>query len=660
MNLVRVLLSCSLSLCCLSISAQKLAILTVHAGPYERDHSLVSLDIDALGVSLTADNIELRELRDGKSLNVPFQIENGSRSVLWWVLDGRTSAQSARIYEVWQAKNNTFNRGEVQDDGSSITMGYEGARALSYRYTKALVPEGVSIIYSRAGYIHPLFTPSGQVLTRIQPSDHYHHYGIWNPWTHTEYNGREVDFWNLNKGQGRVDVAERPIVVSGPVFSEIRSKHLHAVITDTIRNTSENALVEDLQIRVWNTGAPFWVVDHISTQQCATEEALLIKKYRYQGFGFRALAEWNDSNVELITSEGKTKKDANATRARWCKVNGPVQRARAGVVFMTNPSNYNFPELLRIWPEGANGGVENVFVNFNPAQDRDWHLIPYNSYTSRHRVIVFDGDLSDERAEILWNDYAHPAQVTIEKVNVLEGKKILVFTKNGEGFVHDNLAASVAAIEKLGAENGFEVDHSDSSSIFTSPRLDQYDAVVFSNTNNKTFDTLKEKIAFQKYIRKGGGFVGIHSATGSERSWPWYQKLVGGKFLRHPPFQRFSIEVLDKNHPSTYFLPDVWEREDECYFIHKMNPTNHVLLAARLPAIVDTKKEEYPGDTWADLVPLAWHHDFDGGRQWYTALGHAIEHYSDPVFMRHILGGIEWVCTKERSHQYHHLIEEKK
>ena len=118
--------------------------------------------------------------------------------------------------------------------------------------------------------------------------------------------------------------------------------------------------------------------------------------------------------------------------------------------------------------------------------------------------------------------------------------------------------------------------------------------------------------------------------------------MVGGKFVRHPKFQPFDIAVVDHNHPSTDFLDRVWKWEDECYFMNHLNPDIHVLLAVDLRTIEDEGKAEYPGDTFGDYFPLAWIHSYDGGRQFFTALGHKIEHYSDPLFLKHLAGGILW------------------
>ncbi len=222
-------------------------------------------------------------------------------------------------------------------------------------------------------------------------------------------------------------------------------------------------------------------------------------------------------------------------------------------------------------------------------------------------------------------------------------KRVLIYTKNGEGYVHDNIAASVAALEKICAAEEILTEVSDRPDVFTEENLLRYNAIVFSNTNNDGFDTEEQKKVFQDYMRNGGGFVAIHSANASERQWPWYWALVGGKFVRHAPHQQFDVLVTDPEHPSTSFLPSRWTVEDECYYSFQLNPDIQVLLSADLTTIEDEGKADYPGETFGELFPLSWCHQFEGGRQWYTALGHDPEFYEDPLFIEHLRGGLCWV-----------------
>lgn len=204
----------------------------------------------------------------------------------------------------------------------------------------------------------------------------------------------------------------------------------------------------------------------------------------------------------------------------------------------------------------------------------------------------------------------------------LDKGHVLIYTKNGKGFVHKNIPASVACLKDICDKNNWTCEVSDDPSVFTAEKIKAFDVLIFSNTNNETFDTDAQRKVFKDFIHNGGGFVGIHSVCGSERHWPWFWANLGGKFVRHPKLQEFDIKVIDHDNPSTSFLPAVWKWEDECYFMNHLNPDINVLLAADLTTVDDDKKDEYPGEIFGRYFPLSWCHEFDGGRQWYTALGH--------------------------------------
>jgi len=231
-------------------------------------------------------------------------------------------------------------------------------------------------------------------------------------------------------------------------------------------------------------------------------------------------------------------------------------------------------------------------------------------------------------------------------------RKVLVYTRNftpdGKGYVHDNIASSIAAIRKMGGEAGFAVDASEDPAAFTPANLKQYQALIFSNSNNEAFATQAQRDAFQKYIEDGGGFVGIHSATGSERNWPFFWRVAGGKFVRHPAFQKFTIRVKDQGNAATRSMPVTFEWEDECYFTEYLNPNIHPLLVTDPAKLKDPDRSKFPWELTGDAMPLAWTLRTGTSRTFYTSLGHKKEAYSDPVLYRHILGGILWVLEGDK------------
>ncbi len=642
-------------------SAQErvLAVISVEAGGHDRVDTPVLVSLE--GLPGAARELALVEVTGGAERCVPAQVLAGDPPRLAFVLDGTTPVGAVRAFEVraregrdavatGQGAAGAANmRMAAASDGGATRLVADGTEVLAYRHAIDPAPEGSNPLFARGGYIHPLRSPSGEELTRTRPGDHLHHMGLWNPWTQTVFEGRTVDFWNLGSGQGTV----RPVAVlsriAGPVVAGFTASLDHVDFTS---GEEKVALRERWDVRAWRTGAqrPLNVVDFTSTIAAASDSALRILAYRYQGIGLRGRAEWGDANSTLLTSEGHDKSSANTTRARWLMVQGETgaNERSSGFLLLAAPTNHDHPERLRVWPTGEHDGVENIFVNFNPAQETDWVIVPGRPETLRYRIVTFDGPMSAEEAETLWADWAEPPSVTLRPAG-LEGRRVLVYTKNGKGYVHDNIPYSIAAMRGLAGANGFEIEASDDPAVFTPENLARFDAIVFSNTNNETFDTDAQREALQAYVRGGGGIVGIHSASGSERDWPWFSALLGGNFVRHAPRQDFTAEVVDAGHPATAFLPRRWAiADDECYFLDELNPAIRVLLAADLVTVEDGDREPMPGTLFADRYPIAWYQAFDGGRQFYTSLGHRIEHYQDPVFLRHVLGGLRWVVNGDR------------
>jgi cytochrome c len=215
---------------------------------------------------------------------------------------------------------------------------------------------------------------------------------------------------------------------------------------------------------------------------------------------------------------------------------------------------------------------------------------------------------------------------------------VLVFSKVN-GFVHDSIPAGKAAIQALGTANNFQVTVSDDANVFTDAGLSPYQAVIFNNTNGRdgAILTATQRAAFERYIRAGNGYVGVHSASGTEYDWTWYQNLIGATFKSHPAIQQVSVEVDDRVHPATRGLPQNWVRTEEPYDF-TANPRGNVHVLASF----DTRN--YAGHTMGADHPIAWCQDFEGGRSFYTGLGHAITAYDEPLFRSHLLGGIEWAA----------------
>ncbi len=243
--------------------------------------------------------------------------------------------------------------------------------------------------------------------------------------------------------------------------------------------------------------------------------------------------------------------------------------------------------------------------------------------------------------------------------------KVLVYTKNGKGYVHDNIPFAVKCIQKLGEQNGFKTDVSDSPTVFTEENLKQYSILIFPSTNNDVFDTDEQRLAFRHFIEAGGGFVGLHSVVGTERNWTWFKMMLGGTFAWHPKFQKYKLQVIDPDHPSMSGIPNVWEKEDECYFQKELYPGIRPVLAhdlTTLDAGADSVKFKLNRGTFGRYYPAAWYQQFDGGTIWITALGHDKKDYEDPIYVQHIFQGIKYVAgeikSKDNSKAYAKLKDE--
>lgn len=259
--------------------------------------------------------------------------------------------------------------------------------------------------------------------------------------------------------------------------------------------------------------------------------------------------------------------------------------------------------------------------------------------------------------------------------------KVLVFTKTS-GYRHASIEAGVQAIQTLADEHGFEVVATEDSAHFTEENLQQYAAVVFLNTSGDALNNWQQA-DFQRYIEAGGGFVGIHSAAATEYGWPWYGRLVGAWFDTHPEIQPGTVSVVGEEHPATKGIPADWKPTDEWYNYRPVPPSDKVIvevpkplgntpekdslaklvnnvvpsaawtfdpkkgfLEANVQVLLNLEESAYKGGNHGSNHPISWCHEFEGGRAFYTGMGHGVDSYADPVFLRHLLGGIRYAMGK--------------
>ncbi len=283
----------------------------------------VSANLDKI-TNLPGTKLSLIETTNGKAIPIPFQVDIKNERILNWIIKTYDSKQKNFTYELEERTPEKAEQIIADKKEGDLIIHTKDKNLLSYFYKTVYPPKGIDTAFKRSGFIHPLWSPHGQVLTRIQPPDHYHHYGIWNPWTHVLFEGDTVDFWNIGDKKGTVRFGDFVSIENGPVFSEYEALHKHIVFE---KNGGEKTAIDELQsVKVYlpSDKQDYYIMDIDIELNCATKSPVLLLKYRYGGLGWRATEEWNKDNSEVLTSEGKTRKDADGSRARWCIVQGTV------------------------------------------------------------------------------------------------------------------------------------------------------------------------------------------------------------------------------------------------------------------------------------------------------------------------------------------------
>ena len=225
-----------------------------------------------------------------------------------------------------------------------------------------------------------------------------------------------------------------------------------------------------------------------------------------------------------------------------------------------------------------------------------------------------------------------PFIISVFSCEQKQDQRILVFSKT-EKFRQSSIPAAKLAILKLGLDNNFKVDTTEDANFFNEASLGKYTAVVFLHTTGNVLNE-KQELAFKKFIQAGGGYAGIHAAADTEYDWEWYGNLAGAYFQNHPEIQAATLNIIDNAHASTQHLPAKWNRTDEWYNFKNLNPDVKIIMT------ID--ESSYTGGTMNNNHPMSWYHVFDGGRSFYTALGHTEASWSETLFLQHVLGGIKY------------------
>ncbi|MDX1283743.1 MAG: DUF6807 family protein, partial [Draconibacterium sp.] len=281
--------------------AQELAKFSIQIED-ERIDAPVSISLDRINYNTDKGNLVLYEVTGNEEKPVISQLETGHSARLWFVLKGESKKGTTREFILKLEDKESASRSKVtlKRNHKDLSLLVNENPILNYRFATTYPPEGVNPIYKRSGFIHPLWSPGGKVLTRIQPEDHYHHYGIWGPWTKTHIGERQVDFWNLAAGQGTVKFAGFLSEEEGDVFSGFKVLQQH--VDFGAKGEDQIAMNEILDVRAWNIGKGVWMVDYTTSLNSPLTDGIMLDAYRYGGgIGWRATESWHKDNCTVLT-----------------------------------------------------------------------------------------------------------------------------------------------------------------------------------------------------------------------------------------------------------------------------------------------------------------------------------------------------------------------
>lgn len=346
----------------------------------------------------------------GGDTPVPVQREMTSDGPgIVWLLESPLAANERREYVLRAAEGQPESdapRVNVVTDRGAMRVNLGERLVLAYRFAMTPSPIPDAPYYRRSGYIHPLFAPSGQLITDDFNPDHAHQHGIMMAWRKVRFDGRENNGWDQQARTGRVEHGGIDTITSGPVYGGLTTRLKHVDLTAPEGPVA--MLDERWTVRVYAFDDHF-LFDIESVQTCATEKPVLLEEVHYGGMTIRGNAAWAaDESYDFLTSEGKTKADGNHTRPNWVVLHGPLEGGPAGVAILDHPDNFRFPQPVRLHPTMP-------YFCFAPTVTGEFSIKPGEAFVSRYRYLVFDGTVDSDAVEQAWQDYANPPQVRIKE-----------------------------------------------------------------------------------------------------------------------------------------------------------------------------------------------------------------------------------------------------
>jgi len=402
-------------------------IIELDAGQYERIDTLVIFELPRRLIE--HGHFTLTRLDDGAVIEVQ-RLPGRKNLRAAFLIRKPLKVGETRRYRLAAAPVGSETPAAVicHDDGEHLLIEVGGKPVLRYNHAVIESPAGIESHFRRSGHIHPLYDPSGRMITDDFPPDHAHQHGIFFAWVNTTFAGHNIDFWNQTKGTGRIEHDDFLVRFrNGKIFGGFVAKLRHSDMTNPSRPTA--ILEESWTVRVYNL-QEYFLLDIESRQRCVAHEPLTINEYRYGGMAIRGSRQWFDEAAsglikkmvgagataeelakvpqrrDYLTNEGRTWIDGNATRARWVEMHGEIDGQHSGITIMCHPANFRAPQPVRLHPR-------KPYFCFAPMILGKFEIPPGETFVSRYRYYIHTGPPDPATSNRLFDDYAHPPEVRI-------------------------------------------------------------------------------------------------------------------------------------------------------------------------------------------------------------------------------------------------------
>lgn len=382
--------------CAFAVSAQSIYIES--SGVQRRYNSPVYVTLDK---PLPPGDYQVTNRKTGKVL--PAQLADSV--TLLFITDKPMPPDALGVYVLGRAKRKFKSGIKVQQQPNGLLVSVDQKPLLFYHTKEAMPPADSPAYYRRSGFIHPLFSPNGSILTDDFPADHAHQHGIFITWVNTTFRGQFLDFWNQHKKTGTVEHVEVMSIKEGPVFTQIKTKLRHVSL-------AAGPVLEEVWTLTIYPFSEYFLFDLESEQVNITTDTLYLNKYTYGGLAFRGSKEWNKHDKgfkntwQILTSERKDISNANHTHARWTDASGILDGKLSGATVFGHPTNFRYPQSIRVHPDMP-------YWCFAPVVDSAFTLPPGKPYRSRFRYFVHSGAANISTIESVNADFADPIKTKV-------------------------------------------------------------------------------------------------------------------------------------------------------------------------------------------------------------------------------------------------------